>query len=169
MGRKQAGAGKQIHLCIAVLIFLFTIGCAVTTEQLKSGERQVKGEEGQANLVLGRKLFAEGDYAGALRELEKAASLSRMAAVTEESLLYLGLVYAHSGNPKRDYGKSAFYFKKLAKNYPRSPIAEQAKIMIAVFQENDELSRNIERLNEIIEESKKVDIGIEDKKRGRTP
>jgi hypothetical protein len=42
--------------------------------------------------------------------------------------------------------------------YPKSPLVEQAKIWVEMLQEN-------ERLNQIIEKSKQVDIEIEQKKR----
>ncbi len=37
--------------------------------------------------------------------------------------------------------------------------------MVRILQENDELDRTADRLNVVIEASKKVDIGIEDKKK----
>ncbi len=44
-------------------------------------------------------------------------------------------------------------------------MAEQAKAIAALTQENEKLSRTIERLNTIIDELKKVDIDVDQKKR----
>ncbi|MGZ3604822.1 MAG: hypothetical protein ACXU9P_07665 [Thermodesulfobacteriota bacterium] len=42
---------------------------------------------------------------------------------------------------------------------------EQAKIWTGILQENEKLSQTIQKLNQVIEESKDVDIQIEEKKR----
>lgn len=49
-------------------------------------------------------------------------------------------------------------FRRLIRDHPKSPLAEQAKAWIDVLQEN-------ERLNQVIEKSKRVDIEIEEKRR----
>ncbi len=119
-------------------------------------------------MLLGRKLYAAGDLIGALAAYHKASSLVTDGPVAEEALFSLGLVYAHAANPKRDYGRSAAFFRKLAGAFPEGTFTEQARVFTAILRENEELSRKVERLNDIIEQSKKVDIGIEDRKRGRT-
>ncbi len=107
----------------------------------------------------------KGDYGTALKESEKAVSFASNGPVAEEALFYMGLIYAHPGNPNRDYGKSFFYLKKLTENNPRSLFGEQAKIVMKILQQNEELSRTVERLNAAITAFKKVDVGIEEKKR----
>jgi hypothetical protein len=139
---------------------LICFGCAPVAEQ-------PKGDDEWKHLATGKRLFAESDFRGALREHEKVLSFTDKGPAAEEALLSMGLTYAHPANPRKDFAKAAQYFKRLAKNHPKSPVVEQARIILSILQENDELSRTIDRLNGIIEESKKVDIGIEDKKRGR--
>jgi hypothetical protein len=77
----------------------------------------------------------------------------------------MGLIHAHPGYPKRDTTKSLALFRRLIKDYPRSPWVEQARAWAAVLQENEKLSRSVEELNRVIEKSKQVDIEIEEKKR----
>jgi outer membrane protein assembly factor BamD (BamD/ComL family) len=117
------------------------------------------------HLVLGRRLFGERDFAGALQEHEKVSSLVQSGPINEEALLYTGLIYADPANPRKDYARSLGYFKRLSESYPKSPYAQQAKIMIAIMRENEESIRTIERLKALIEAAKRVDIGIEDRKR----
>ena len=74
--------------------------------------------------------------------------------------LIWGLIYAHSRNPQRDIEKSLEYFKRLIKNYPKSPFVDQAKIWVGILEENEELSYLIRKL-------KQVDIDIEEMKRNR--
>lgn len=172
MGRKHAGEGKQVYFSVAVLIFLALAGCAL-------GPRRGKVEDPWTHLALGRSFFAEGDYANALRQDERAASLGAGSPVAEEALLSMGLIYAHPANPKRDYAQSAAYFREVAESYPKSAFAREARIMVAILQQNgelsrtveelsatnDELSRTVERLSATIEALKRVDMGIEKKKR----
>ena len=50
-------------------------------------------------------------------------------------------------------------------DYPQSPLAEQAKVWIGVIEENSKLNQTIDKLNQMIEESKQIDLEIEQKKR----
>lgn len=122
-----------------------------TREQAKAGEY----------LFRGQKLLTQGDYEGSFRENQKTLSVSAHRPPGDEALFNMGLIYAHSGNPKKDYGKSLDFFKKLLKDFPQSPLVEQAKIWIGVLQEN-------ENLTQMLEKSKQVDIEIEERKREKT-
>ncbi len=86
----------------------------------------------------------------------------------------MGLIAVHPGNPKKDQTKSLALFKRLLTEYPGSPWTDQAKIWIEVIQENEkakkicaETTQDNVKLRQMIEESKKVDIEIEEKKRER--
>jgi tetratricopeptide (TPR) repeat protein len=128
-------------------------------EKLKKPEPVVE-ERGEAreHLLRSQKLLAQGDYEGSITENQKVLTLSTRQPPEDEALFNIGLIYAHSNNPRKDYGKSLDYFKKMMQYYPKSPLVEQAKIWVEMLQEN-------ERLNQIIEKSKQVDIEIEQKKR----
>ncbi len=69
----------------------------------------------------------------------------------DEALFNVGLIYAHSENPRKDYKKSIDYFQRLVKDFPRSPFIEEAKMWIGVLED--------------IEKAVKVDIEIEEKKK----
>lgn len=169
MGGKRAGKRQPIHLCIAILILLSPLACTLhetaDTSILGIKIRDSKGDETRAHLALGRKYLAQGNYANALKEHEKVVSLAGGKSPADESLFYMGIIYAHPANPARDFGQSVSYWRKLIKGYPKSPLVEQAKALIGLLQENDKLNRMVERLNTIIEESKKVDIEIEQRRR----
>jgi tetratricopeptide (TPR) repeat protein len=172
MGEKRTRTGKYIHFFIAGLILLSFFGCAFKgkgrdrTEVAKEPETVTAREEVkeisevQKHLLLGRRLLAQGDFEGSLRENQKVLSLAMGKSPGDDALYHLGLVYAHPGNPKRDYEKSIGFFNRLVKEYPGSPLTEQAKTWAGILQEN-------EKLREVIEKSKQVDIEIEEKKRGR--
>jgi len=110
------------------------------------------------NLLRAQKLLGQGDYEGSINESQKVLSTSARRPPEDEALLNLGLIYAHPGNPKKDYGKSLEFFRRLIRNYPGGVLAEQAKIWVEVLEENEELNWVIQRL-------KQVDIEIEERKR----
>ena len=160
MGRKQTRAGKHIYFCFASLIFLSILGCGT----IQDGRKRV---DARAYLDHGHKLLSEKNYEGALSEYQETLSLSTRKPPEDEALFSMGLIYAHPGNPKKDFRKSIIFFKKLLEDYPQSPWVGQAKIWIEMLQENERLTRSIEELNQVIKKSKQVDIEIEKKRRER--
>jgi len=163
MGGKQSGRRKQICLCLAILIFLSPSGCALN-QMMSTTIVDATGEEALEHLALGRKLLALGDYGNALKENEKVLFLAGRNTPVGEALFYVGLIYALPANPGRNYGRSVVSFKRLIKEYPGSSLVEPAKAMVELLQENDNLNRRADRLNNIINELKKVDIGVDQKK-----
>ena len=128
-------------------------------EILKKPEAKIE-ERGVARerLLRGQKLLAQGDYEGAILENQKVLSMATYRPPGDEALFNMGLIYAHSGNPKKDFEKSIEFFKKLIKDYPESPLVDQSKIWVEVLQKNEEL-------NQVIQKLKQVDIEIEERKR----
>ena len=122
-------------------------------------------EQAREPFLLSQKLLAEGNYEGALKENQRILSLSGQNPPGDEALFNVGLIHAHPGNTKKDYGKSLTFFRRLIKEYPQSAWVEQAKIWAGILQDNEKLSRSIEELSQVIEKSKQVDIEIEEKKR----
>lgn len=122
---------------------------------LKVIEKQnVKADETAAtnkHLLRGQKLLSDGDYSGALRENLMVLELPGKTPFKDEALFNSALIYAHYDNPQKDYNKSMIYFSQLIKEYPGSPLLQQAKIWLNVLN--------------ILEETKKMDIEIEKKNR----
>jgi tetratricopeptide (TPR) repeat protein len=162
MGGKRTGHGKFFHFCIAGLILLLSLGCALS-EKL----RVEKPRQGEAYRYLdhGRELLAQGDYEGSLSENLKVVSLATGRPPENEALLNIGMIYAHPENPKRDYGQSIKFFRRLVKDFPQSPRVEEAKLLTGMLSDNEKLSRSVEELKQVIEKSKQVDLEIEQKKR----
>jgi len=153
MGRKRIRAWKHIYYGIASLIFFSLINCA-TIKDIDI----MKQKEDSKYLLRGQMLLAQGDYEGSFVENQKVLSLPNPRSPKDEALFNMGLIYAHFGNPKKDFGKSIDFFKRLIKDYPKSPLVEQSKIWVEVLQENEEL-------NQVIQKLKQVDIEIEERKR----
>jgi len=133
-------------------------------KSMKDRRERMEGlsEEAGQRLARSQKLLAQGNYEGAVGEGQRVLASTDLRSSKDEALFNLGLIYAHSGNPQRDIQKSLEYFKKLIKNYPKSPFVEQAKIWVGILEENEEL-------NYVIQKLKQVDIDIEEMKRNRPP
>jgi tetratricopeptide (TPR) repeat protein len=135
-------------------------------EKLKQVDRKIEErEEAHESLVNSQKLLAQGNYEGALKENQRVLSLYGQHILGHEALFNMGLIHAHPGNLKRDNGKAIFFFNKLIKDFPQSPFADQARIWLGMLLENQRLNQTVEKLQEVIEESKRVDIEIEERKR----
>lgn len=181
MGRKRPRTRKLVYFCVAGLIFLLLSGCTFFKEKEKvefSREEVHAGKAQKENLpqkeetsilskhLLRARIFLEQrDYEGSLKENQEILSLSGQNPPGDEAIFNMGLIYAHFGNPKKDYNKSIGFFKRLVKEYPQSPFAEQAKVWRGILQENEKLNQTIQKLNQVIEESKQVDIEVEERKR----
>ncbi|HYA93837.1 MAG TPA: tetratricopeptide repeat protein [Thermodesulfobacteriota bacterium] len=122
--------------------------------------RPEESEEGRQHLIRSQQLLAQGNYEGAVGEGQKVLTSSDPRSSKDEALFTLGLIFAHFGNPQRDAQKSFEYFRRLVRNYPKSPFVEQAKIWVGILEENEEL-------NYLIQKLKQVDIDIEEMKRNR--
>jgi TolA-binding protein len=109
----------------------------------------------------GQTLLSQRNYDGALSEFQKVLSLPLDKPSKDEALFNIGLVYAHFGNPQRDVEKSLEFFKRLINHYPKSSLAEQAKMWVGILEEN-------EKLNQVIRRMKQADIEIEEMRRKRT-
>jgi outer membrane protein assembly factor BamD (BamD/ComL family) len=139
MGRERTTVRKYVCFWVAGLIFSFLFGCAGTIQTLLH-------KDAQRRLLAGQKLLAQKNYDGALNEFQKVLSLHPPKPVQEEALFDMGLVYAHFGNPKRDYGKSVGFFLKILNDYPESRLLEQAKVWVGVLQANLETTKSLEKL-----------------------
>jgi tetratricopeptide (TPR) repeat protein len=155
MGRKRIRAWKYVYFSIAYLMFLSLSSCAaVKHTSLRN--------EAQEHLLRGQTLLSQRNYDGALAEFQKVLSLPPDKPLKDEALLNMGLVYAHIGNPQRDLEKSLEFFKRLIKHYPKSALIEQARIWVGMLEEN-------EKLNQVIQKLKQVDIEIEEMRKKKAP
>ncbi|MCX7948682.1 MAG: tetratricopeptide repeat protein [Treponemataceae bacterium] len=116
-------------------------------------------------MALAQGFLDRQDFEGALREYQKVLSLSGKSPPGDEALFQMGMIHAHYGNPKRDYPKSLALLRRMVREYPQSPKAEQAKLVIGLLQENERLAQTLLKLQQTLEETKKVDLEIEEKKK----
>jgi outer membrane protein assembly factor BamD (BamD/ComL family) len=132
MGRKQDRTGKYIYLYVAGLtfLFLFVFGCAT----LRDGD----------SLLHSQRLIAKGDFEGAVEENQKVLSSYVNRPPADEALFNMGLIYAHYGNPNKDYKKAFSFFRRLVKEFPQSPLYEEAKVWTGVLNTIEETKIKME-------------------------
>lgn len=191
MGRKRTRQRNHVYLCIAVVMCFTVIGCATGVDiveppkettpagsdvhrDLANARRELAAAR-RRDLAEGRRLLAAGDYQSALRINETVLKTSAGKPPADEALFNIGIIFAHPGNKSRDYQRSIVSFRRLVKEYPQSPLADQASMWAGVLEENIKLRRASSeaqqenaRLKQIIEKSKAVDVEIEEKKREET-
>jgi DNA-binding transcriptional MerR regulator len=159
-----------------------------TERPQQEDKTQVYAPEDDARLHIMRaqRLLVLGDYGASLQENQRALRSLPNSPPADEALFNMACIYGHPRNPKRDQGRAMATFRTLKKEYPQSPLSEQATAWMEVFQENEkmkkavtdisqenerlkrtsaELAQENAKLKQIIEQSKKVDIEIEEKKR----
>jgi outer membrane protein assembly factor BamD (BamD/ComL family) len=121
VGGKHRGKRKHVYVYFACLIFLFSSGCA-TYEKARNDQAINK------HLVNAKELFFEGYYGSSLAELKQVLTMPLESPFRDDALFYTGLIYAHYENSDKDYKTSRFYFKKLIREYPQSPLTEELEI-----------------------------------------
>ena len=146
MGRVRSRTRLYVYHGLACIIMLAGSACA----QLRTAFPE---QERPAHLQRVQERINNGDFDAAVRSYQN--DLARPAGDGErqadEALFNLGLLYVHYANPKKDYQKALGFFTRLVKEYPRSPLVEEAKIWTSVL--------------ESMEKSKRVDIEIEEMKK----
>jgi outer membrane protein assembly factor BamD (BamD/ComL family) len=158
LGRERIRAREYLYFLVACIIFLSPAGCTTLKE---IGARRTADHY----LAAAERLLEQGDYEGAIKEDQKALSLSPTAPPGDQAMFHEGLVYAHYGYRRKDNQKSIDCFRRLTKVFPESPLAGQARIWIGILQENERVKRDNQELARAIRKSKQVDIEVDEKKR----
>ncbi|MBZ0156507.1 MAG: hypothetical protein K8I29_09910 [Alphaproteobacteria bacterium] len=135
-------------------------GEAPDGEKEESVEEGRKGEEkrpesrlktASAHLLRSKRFLSQGEFDLSMKEAKKSLSLAGKSPPGDEALFTMGLLFIHYNNPKKEFRKSKELFERLVKEYPQSPLAEQARTWVDVLQ--------------VIEKSKQVDLEIEEIKK----
>lgn len=160
MGNKSDRARKYIRLFLACLIALFLFNCALFKDWKPKP---------QEDLQRGQALLSQRDYEGALIAYEKVLSFTPRQPLEDQALFGIAMIYAHFGNPKRDYKKSIDYLLRIVNEYPQSPLVEQAMVWVGVLVENMEFTRKVEKLYETIQNMEKIKHSLRESQKGRPP
>lgn len=166
MGRKRIRARELIYFCVAGLILVLLQGCA----SLEKMRVNIKDQaEARQYLHRGKELLGQGNYEGAFHENSKILSLAMHRPPEDEALFNMGWICTHPENPKKDYKRSIFFFKKLLADFPQSSWTARAKVWLGILQENEKLNEKVEALNRGNEKSRQLDRMVEEWEKAREP
>lgn len=148
MGGKYTGSGKHLYVFTAYLIILLHSGCAPILQDIS------EWTEAWQSLLRSRQYHAQGDYPAAIKENQRVLSLTPDSSPGDEALFNLGLIYAHTENPGRDYEKSLAFFKKMLQDFPQSSLLKQASTWVVVLEEKERFNKELDEVGRIIAKSK---------------
>ncbi len=115
-----------------------------------NNEQEERRDPAEIHISAASALLQKGDIDGALRENQKALTLAGKESPADKAIYNIGLIYLHYKNAQKNYEKARAQFERIIKEYPDSPLVEEARIWSGVLQ--------------VIEKLKQVDIDIEQKK-----
>jgi outer membrane protein assembly factor BamD (BamD/ComL family) len=156
MGGKRSRTRQYLYYGLACIVAFAGAGCCAQLKLLCTDRQPEKQQAAQPCVRLQdvREQLDRGDFDGAAREYQDALSRPGTERRTGTLLFELGLLYAHNANPKKDYRRAQGYFARLVREYPRSALAEEARIWIYVL--------------DAMEKAKRVDMQIEEMKKVMT-
>jgi len=151
MGRKRSGKRQHLYLTVACLILVIAAGCAPVRVQAPECPKCPECPKSDS-LMRVESLLSKGNFEGAMKKSQDILARSPKTPPGDEALMDMGLISAHYANPKKDYKKAMSYFMRMEREFPQSPLVEEAKIWVGVLQ--------------AFEKAKQVDIEIEEMKKG---
>jgi len=165
---------REYHLLAVLVGFAALTGCSSMTNL---SESTAPTAERRAVFERVDSLVSEGQYDTAYNETQKI--MKEGAGAPDVALFNLGMISAHSANPKRNYPRALSHFRSVIKEYPQSPLAEPAKTWIQVIEEYQRMSdekrllvrereaptQEKEKLKYANEKSRQVDVDVERRRR----
>jgi tetratricopeptide (TPR) repeat protein len=97
-------------------------------------ENEVIGGEGRAHSHRMRELTRRGDFEEAVRENQMLLAAFPETPPGDAALFSLGQIYADHRNPRMDYRKALGFFSQLLNLFPRTTLAEGARIWVGVLE-----------------------------------
>ena len=91
-------------------------------------------------------LIIPSNFDQALKENQTA--LAENKGQPDVALYNIGVISAHSANPKKDYYRALLSFRTLVKDHPSSPRTEPAKLWIQALEQNQKATEEGQKLVE---------------------
>jgi tetratricopeptide (TPR) repeat protein len=152
MGRKRSGARQLVYFLSAGLILSILLGCLPEMRRVATQkepaipnlqEEQSAGDNPWEALQRARGMFRQGDFEASFKENQKALEWAGENFPADRALFNMGVIYAYGANPKKDPGKSLGYFRRVAEEFPESPLAEESQAWIGLLQKNLNLANDL--------------------------
>lgn len=108
-------------------------------------------EKEQKERAVARETFGGGNFEAALKDNLQSLKAAGPRPPADHALYNLGLIYAHIDNPGKDFHKAQRYFSELIREFPASPLAEEARVWLGLF--------------EVLAKMQQIDLDIEQQKK----
>ncbi|MEW6109457.1 MAG: tetratricopeptide repeat protein [Nitrospirota bacterium] len=152
MGRKRTGERQYILFCIAGIILISLSACNALKGVGKDANNKAgHRKEVYKHLLAANELVENGNLEDAIKENQLVLSMSNNTPPADEALFNMGLIYVHHGNNRKDYKASLEMFKRLEKDYPQSPLVEQAKTWVSTLETIDKLTKRADEKRSVNE------------------
>jgi len=131
---RRVGNLRLLFSAASLLLGSFIAGCSTTGPSWQGTSAPTGG------------LIIPGNFDQALKENQKA--LAENKGQPDVALYNIGVISAHSANPKKNYSRALLSFRTLVKNHPSSPRAEPAKLWIQAIEQNQKIAEEEHKLTE---------------------
>jgi len=173
------GRRTLLYGAAPLILCTFIAGCSITGNMSQGSDTSIDA------------LIIPSNFDQALKENQKV--LIDAKGERDVALYNIGVISAHSANPKKDYSRALLAFRTLAKEYPSSWRTEQARLWIQALeegqkstaeaqklaeekralarvrdqltQERDQLTQERNKLNYAIEKSRQLDAAVEKRRK----
>ena len=160
MGRKRTW--KRQHL-----LFYF-VCCLIITSGLTACAHLEETWQPEDPILQATTLMQNGKYKAALGKIEEILR-SGQVEQADEALYLMGVIYAYPKNPGASLKRSIESFQILIKKHPQSNRKQEAVAWISKLRKIRTMEQEILDLKDQIDKLKKIDLGIEEKKRRSLP
>ncbi len=113
----------------AIPLLLAFIAASCSTFPRTAQTVTIKNQISQAESLAGR-----GDARGAIEVYERTINVAGANPWQDRVLYELGRLYAESGNPGRDLGRSQYYFQRLKTEFPGSRYALDTAVWLGILE-----------------------------------
>jgi len=152
MGTERRRPRQHIYVSLAC-VMLFMVAACYSNRHISlvssSPEPSARADCSHLDGIIS--FVSQGDFEGAAKASQDIYDWSPNSPPGDEALLSLGLISVHYANPKKDYQKALGYFLRVEREFPTSPLVEEAKTWVGVLK--------------AFEKAKQVDLDIQQKKK----
>ncbi len=135
MGTERRRPRQHVYVSLACVMLLMVAACFSDRHitLVSSTSQQAVGADCR-HLEAVSSYINRGDFEGAAKASQDIYERSSSKPPGDEALLNMGLISVYYANPKKDYQKALGYFLRVEREFPTSPLVEEAKTWASVLQ-----------------------------------
>lgn len=136
MGREHPRTGEHLlfYLAAGLILILSVSGCS-----------HVRSLPGREQLWSADRMLQEGNHDAALAQAMEVLE-NYYEPLGDRALFQMGLIYVHPRNPAASCDKALVAFQRVGKEFPRSPLGDQAGMFASVLQQLVETKESLRAL-----------------------